>query len=84
MREVILFYLIGAALIGIHIGEPYVNLLMVRRAKMSELIRIFPQLYEEMIDTPICFAQLKEPAIPCLKEAWIDPHDFFMISFLGA
>ena len=75
MREVILFYLIGAALIGIHIGEPYVNLLMVRRAKMSELIRIFPQLYEEMIETPICFTQLKEPAIPCLKEAWIDPHD---------
>ena len=75
MRDVILFYWIGAALIGIHIGEPYVNLLMVKRAKMSELMRIFPQLYKEMLETPISFTQLKEPAIPCLKDAWIDPHD---------
>ena len=75
MRDVILFYLIGAALIGIHIGEPYVNLLMVKRAKMSELIKIFPQFYKEMLNPPISFTQLTEPAIPCLREAWVDPND---------
>ena len=75
MRDVILFYWIGAALIGIHIGEPYVNLLMIKRAKMSELMKIFPQLYKEMLETPLSFTQLREPAIPCLKDAWIDPHD---------
>ena len=49
MRDVITFYLIGAALIGIHIGEPYVNLLMVRKAKTTELMRKFPVLYEELL-----------------------------------
>ena len=77
MREVILFYLIGAALIGIHIGEPYVVLLMVRKAKMTELIKIFPQLYLELLNPPNNFTQLDQPAITCLKDAWIDPKDEF-------
>ena len=75
MREVILFYLVGAALIGIHIGEPYVNLLMVKKAKTTELIRIFPQLYKEMLNPPNSFTQLDKSALPCLEGAWIDPRD---------
>ena len=75
MRQVIMFYWIGAALVGIHIGEPYVNLLMVKKAKMTELIELFPQLYKEMLNPPNNFTQLTEPAIPCLKGAWIDPED---------
>ena len=33
MRDVILFYWIGAELIGINIGEPYVNLLLIKQIK---------------------------------------------------
>ena len=75
MRQVIMFYWIGAALVGIHIGEPYVNLLMVRKAKMTELIELFPQLHKEMLNPPNNFTQLTEPAIPCLRSAWVHPED---------
>lgn len=75
LKELIYFYLVGAALIGIHIGEPYVNLLMVKKAKMSELIKIFPKLHEELQDPPHAFTQLGCPAIPCLANSWLDPFD---------
>ena len=75
MREVVTFYWVGAALIGLHIGEPYLNLLMVKKAKMTELMKLFPQLYKEMLDPPNAFTQLTKPAIPCLESAWIDPSD---------
>ena len=75
MHQVILFYWVGAALVGLHIGEPYVNLLMVKKAKMTELIQLFPQLHEEMLNPPCNFTQLIEPAIPCLKDAWTNPCD---------
>ena len=75
MKELIYFYLVGAALIGIHIGEPYVNLLMVKKAKMSELIKIFPKLHQELQDPPHAFTQLGCPAIPCLANSWLDPFD---------
>ena len=75
MRELLLFYWIGAALIGIHVGEPYVNLLMVKKAKTTELIKTIPQLHKELLDPPKDFTQLEGPAIPCLGGAWIDPMD---------
>ena len=75
LKDLIYFYLVGAALVGIHIGEPYVNLLMVKKAKMSELIEVFPKLHKELQEPPHAFTQLRCPAIPCLANSWLDPFD---------
>ena len=45
-----------------------------RKASNSfRLLKILPQLYQELIDCPRRISQISRPAFPSLKDLWIDP-----------
>ena len=64
---------LGAALFGIHVTWPYMNLLLELEATHSDLLRILPDMYNQLVSYPVSLAQLSEPGLPALKHAWVDP-----------
>ena len=64
---------LGPALLGIHLTEPYLALLLEEQVTHLDLLRILPQLYKELNEYQISLAQINEPAFPSLKNGWIDP-----------
>ena len=64
---------LGPALIGIHLTEPYLSLLIDHEATHLELLEIFPKLHKELMDCSSGVAQVKEPAFPSLQHTWISP-----------
>ena len=64
---------LGPALLGIHLTEPYLALLIDKQATHLDLLKILPQLYQELVDCPGKISQISRPAFPSLKDVWIDP-----------
>ena len=62
-------------LIGIHLYEPYLYLIIDMNTVQSKLICIFPKLYEELKDRSkrnhLC--QLAQPALESLAVSWRSP-----------
>ena len=64
---------LGPALVGVHLTEPYLSLLIDHNATHSDLLEIFPKLYRELLDSPSRAMQLDEPAFLSLQHGWISP-----------
>ena len=64
---------LGPALIGIHLTEPYLSLLIDHEASHVDLLEIFPKLYKELLDSLNKVAQVEEPAFKSLQHVWINP-----------
>ena len=75
LEEVLKFAWASLALIGIHLYEPYLYLIIDLNTKQSQLIGIFQQLYDELMDANKhkSFCQLQSPALPSLGTAWRSP-----------
>ena len=73
LSDINLFLWLGPALLGIHLSEPYIFLLLELKVTHLELLTILPQLYEELMSCPRSLSQLSEPAFPALSRAWINP-----------
>ena len=64
---------LGAALFGIHVTWPYMNLLLELEATHTDLLKILPEMYKQLLAYPVSFAQLSKPGIAALKHSWVDP-----------
>ena len=73
LNEICLLLWLGPALLGIHVTEPYLALLIDNQATHLDLLKILPQLYQELVDCPGKISQISRPAFPSLKDVWIDP-----------
>ena len=73
LSDINLFLWLGPALLGIHLSEPYIFLLLELKVTHHDLLKILPQLHEELMNCPKSLIQLSEPAFPSLSRAWINP-----------
>ena len=73
LKEICNFLWLGPALIGIHLTEPYLLLLLEKKITHLDLLIILPQLYKELTEYPCSLAQITAPAFPSLADGWIDP-----------
>ena len=73
LAEVCTVLWLGAALFGIHVTWPYMNLLLELEASHTDLLRILPEMYNQMMTYPVSFAQLSEPGLPALRHSWVEP-----------
>lgn len=73
LAEICSILWLGAALFGIHVTWPYMNLLLEFEASHTQLLMVLPQLHAQLRSYPISFAQLTKPAIPALAKTWVDP-----------
>ena len=71
------FLWLGGALLGIHLTEPYLCMILDMNVSHNDLLVILPKLYEDLSTYPKSLAQLVEPGLPALSQAWLDPlcHD---------
>ena len=67
---------LGPVLLGIHLTEPYLALLIDRQATHLELLTILPELYKELSEYKISLAQIKKAALPSLRDVWVDPRSY--------
>ena len=73
LSEINLFLWLGPALLGIHLSEPYIFLLLELKVTHLDLLNILPKLHEELMNCPKSLIQLSETAFPSLGPAWINP-----------
>ena len=75
LEEVLKFAWACLGLIGVHLYEPYLYLIIDLNTKQSQLIPLFQQLYSELTDSKshgnLC--QLQSPAFKSLEVAWRSP-----------
>ena len=75
LEDVLKFSWACLGLIGLHLYEPYLYLIIDLNTVQSKLIKIFPQLYEELNDKErrksLC--QLESPALESIAQAWRSP-----------
>ena len=75
LDEVLKFAWACLGLIGIHLYEPYLYLIIYLNTVQSQLIPLFQQLYSELNDSKshgnLC--QLQSPAFKSLEVAWRSP-----------
>ena len=67
------FLWLGGALLGLHLTEPYLFLILEMNVSHNDLLKLLPKLYEDLSTYPKSLAQLTEPGLPSLSEAWLDP-----------
>ena len=67
------FLWLGGALLGIHLTEPYLCMILDMDVSHNDLLLILPKLYEDLSTYPKSLAQLVEPGLPALSQAWLDP-----------
>ena len=73
LSDICTFLWLGPALLGIHLTEPYLALLLEEEANHLDLLQILPKLHQELNEYTVSVAQLDEPAFPSLKDAWVNP-----------
>ena len=73
LGDICLHLWLGPALLGIHLTEPYLALLIDQQANHLDLLKILPQLYNELSNCEIPLSQISKPAYPSLKDVWVDP-----------
>ena len=66
---------LGAALVGLHVSFPYMNMLIDLKVNHIKLLEILPAMHKELLEYPESFAQLDRPGIPSLGFAWLNPFD---------
>ena len=67
------FLWLGPALIGIHLTEPYLLLLLEKKVTHLDLLVILPQLHKELKEYPCSLVQINQPAFESLAKGWIHP-----------
>ena len=71
--EYLKFIWAGVGILGIHLYEPYLNIIIDLCTPQSKLLQIFPQLYSEMLDSPAVFCDIQVPALKSLTAGWRSP-----------
>ena len=74
LEEYLKFVWAAAGLLSIHIYEPYLTLIIDLNTRQSELLKIFPNFYQEMLCPKTSFCQLKEPALKSIAIGWKSPY----------
>ena len=69
------FLWLGGALLGLHLTEPYLFLILDIGASQNDFLEVLPKLYQDLTSYPKSLAQLSEPGLPSLAHAWLDPLD---------
>ena len=67
------FLWLGGALLGIHLTEPYLFMILDMNVSHNILLKVLPELYQDLSTYPKSLAQLSEPGLPSLSNAWLDP-----------
>ena len=69
------FLWLGGALLGLHLTEPHLFLILDIGASHNDFLEVLPKLYQDLTSYPKSLAQLSEPGLPSLAHAWLDPLD---------
>ena len=67
------FLWVGGAVLGIHLTEPYLYMILEMNLSHNDLLEVLPKLYEDLSTYPKSLAQIAEPGLPSLSFAWLDP-----------
>ena len=67
------FLWLGGALLGLHLTEPYMFMILDMNVSHNDLLVVLPKLYDDLSSYPKSLAQLAEPGLPSLADAWLDP-----------
>ena len=73
LGDICLHLWLGPALLGIHLTEPYLALLIDQQANHLDLLKILPVLYNELSNCEIPLSQISKPAYLSLKDVRVDP-----------
>ena len=67
------FLWLGGALLGIHLTEPYLFMILDMNVSHNVLLEVLPKLHQDLSTYPKSLAQLSEPGLPSLSGSWLDP-----------
>ena len=70
IEDYLKFIWAGAGLLGIHLYEPYLNLIIDLNTPQSKLLTVFPHLYDEMISPSASFCKTDVSAFESLAVGW--------------
>ena len=73
LEEYLTFSWAAAGLLGIHLFEPYLNLIIDCNTPHSDLLKIFPEFYFEMLQ-PGDLCQIDAPGLKSLEKGWHAPY----------
>ena len=74
LEDYLKFIWCAAGLLGLHLYEPYLFLIIDLSTPQSKLLEIFPRFYDEMLNPLKSFAQIREPALESLAIGWQSPY----------
>ena len=74
LKDICILLWLGPALLGIHLTEPYLSLLIDPKATHLNLLEVLPKLHSELLDCASTAGQVDYPPFPSLKDSWIDPR----------
>ena len=76
LEDFLKFSWAATGLLGIHLYEPYLNLIIDCNTPQSELLKIFPEFYNEMLNPGeiFLFMKLGQSAFRSLRDGWQCPY----------
>ena len=72
LKDICFLLWLGPALLGIHLTEPYLSLLIDQKATHLDLLEGLLKLHSELLESPSTVGQADYSAFPSLKDSWID------------
>ena len=75
LSDICRFLWLGAALFGLHVTYPYMNMLIDMKVDHLQLLEILPSMYNELVEYPTSLAQIDTPGLPSLSFAWLNPFE---------
>lgn len=73
LEEYLKFNWAVAGLLGIHLFEPYLGLIIDKNTPHSQLLKVFPAFHSEMKKPSEDFCQIEKPALVSIKSGWRSP-----------
>ena len=67
--DICILLLLGPALVGIHLTEPYLSLLIDQKATHLDLLEVLPKFHSELWECASIFGQVDHPAFPSFKDS---------------
>ena len=69
LKDACILLWLGLALLGIHLTEPYLSLLINQKAAHLDLLEVLPKLHSGLLECASTIGQVEYPAFPSLKDS---------------
>ena len=69
------FMWLGGALVGIHVTQPIIEMLLTHKVTQAKLCDIWPQVFQNLLDYPLTFTDLTRCGVPALTKFWGNPKN---------